>query len=158
MTTDDLITSILVAEGKPSANPLDAGGRTAFGIAERANPAAWLHGPPTEAEARALYAQKYVAGPGFTDLPTPLQAQMVDFGVTSGPYIAISKLQAILRVPIDGRMGPATLGALATHDLRIVNNALVAARVRMIGKLVHGKPSQVTFLAGWLDRALQFLV
>lgn len=156
--TDDLITSIILEEGPPSANPLDAGGRTAFGISERANPQAWQHGAPTEEAARAIYMQKYVLGPHFDLLPLPLQTQMVDYGVNSGPYIATSKLQAILRVPIDGKVGPATLAALAQTDGRIVNNALVAARVRMIGNLVHTKPSQVTFLNGWLDRALQFLV
>lgn len=158
MTTDDLISALILAEGKPSNNPADAGGRTAFGISQAANPAAWLHGPPTEQEARAIYLQKYVLGPGFAAIPAPLQAQLVDYGVTSGPYIAISKLQAILRLPIDGVIGPQTVEAIASSDLRTVNNQLVAARIKMIGHIVHVKPAQATFLDGWLARALEFLV
>lgn len=159
LTIDDIITEIEVEEGgaKVTVNPTDRGGRTQYGIAEASNPAAWADGVVTEQEARAIYLKKYVEVPGFDTIPPPLQVQLIDFGVNSGPMIAIMKLQTILGVPSDGVLGPGTRAALAKADIMKVNNLLVAARIRMIGQIVKKTPSQLTFLGGWLDRSLEFL-
>lgn len=109
----------------------------------------------SEAEA---YRNKYVIGPGFDKIKDQqLQAQLIDFGVNSGPMIAIMKLQEILHVKVDGILGPQTLVIMNSIHAEDINNHLVAARVRMIGHLVSKNPSQVKFLNEWLDRALQFL-
>src|ERR1035437_60199 len=151
---NDIITKEIKTEGAATNDPTDKGGPTAFGISKTANPEAWKNGAPTEAQARAIYIQKYVVGPGFDKVTDPqLQAQLVDYGVNSGPMIAIQKLQAILKVPVDGSLGAATLTALATIHPEDVNNLLVAARVRMIGKIVYNSPSQLKYINGWLDRA-----
>jgi|ERR1035437_4052197 lysozyme family protein len=154
---NDIITKEIKTEGAATNDPTDKGGPTAFGISKTANPEAWKNGAPTEAQARAIYIQKYVVGPGFDKVTDPqLQAQLVDYGVNSGPMIAIQKLQAILQVPVDGVLGATTLTAIAASTLPL-NNLLVAARIRMIGKIIHKNPSQVAYIDGWLDRALQFL-
>lgn len=158
--SDDIITDIEHREGDGAVtnDPADGGGRTQWGISEKTNPAAWADGKVTEAEARAIYESKFLVGPGFDRIPDAgLRAQLVDYGVNSGPAIAIQKLQAIIGVAPDGALGAATLAALGTQDVRTVNNALVAARIRMIGRLVQKTPTQLKFLSGWLDRALQFL-
>ncbi len=156
-TIADIINNEIKIEGAPTNDPTDKGGRTAFGISEKSNPAAWANGAPTEAQARAIYLQKYVNGPGFDKIKNPqLQAQLVDFGVNSGPMIAIMKLQAILGVTPDGILGPKTLTALDARTDN-VNNLLVAARVKMIGQIVVKNPSQIKYLNGWLSRALEFL-
>lgn len=140
-------------------NPADAGGRTQYGISEKSNPQAWADGVVTEDEARAIYMQKYVVGPGFDRIVDPrLQAQLIDYGVTSGPAIAIARVQAIVGVQQDGILGPASLAAINASDARVTNNALVKARIMMIARLVQKTPSQLTFLGGWCDRALQFLI
>jgi lysozyme family protein len=161
----DIISDILVREGgsKVTNDPSDSGGRTQYGIAERSNPGAWFDGKVTEEEARAIYTTKYVVAPGFDKVPDPqLQAQLVDFGVNSGPFIATQKLQEILKVSADGKLGPMTLAALCNvafqHPSGWVNNQLVAARVKMFGKIVVKNPSQLKFLNGWLNRALEFIV
>jgi len=155
----DPITNVIAREGPPTNDPVDRGGRTAFGISERANPEAWKDGKVTEEEARGIYEAKYVKGPRFDQVSDPhLQAQLIDFGVTSGPLVAIQKLQDILGVKPDGVLGPITLTALAKAQVDTVNNALVAARLRMICRIVQKNPSQVRFLYGWCDRALQWMV
>lgn len=158
----DIITSVIAREGGSQATniPGDAGGRTQYGISERANPQAWLDGKVTEAEAREIYLQKYVVFPKFNLIPpshAKLQAQLIDYGVNSGPQLAITKLQAILGVEADGNLGPDTLRALMEADAKELNNKLVAARARMIGSVVAKNPTQVKFLLGLLDRALSFL-
>ena len=161
MTIDDDITNILKEEGPPTNDPIDKGGRTKYGISEKSHPEFWANGQdgPTEAQARTLYAQKYVRGPGFDKILDPsLQAQLIDYGVNSGPMVAIQKLQAILKVPVDGVLGLNTLSTITRVDPKWLNNQLVGARVLMFAKLVTNVPSQSKFLIGWITRAISFLV
>lgn len=154
----DTITDIEKREGPETNDPADHGGRTKYGISETANPDLWQDGPPTEAQSRERYEQRYVKGPGFDNIADKqLREQLIDYGVNSGPAIAIKKLQEILHVDVDGILGPQTLAALSTLHPDDANTALVVARVKMIGKIVTNSPSQLKFLNGWLDRALQFL-
>lgn len=153
-----IINDIIRREGGYVNNPNDKGGRTNFGIAERSHPEAWADDKITEDEAREIYLRKYVIGPGFDRVGDPhLMAQLVDFGVNSGPTIAIQKLQGILGVKVDGVLGPKTIAALSERDVREVNNQLVAERVKMIGRICVKSPSQLAFLNGWLNRAFEFL-
>ena len=160
MTIEDTITAILKAEGgdKVTNNSLDSAGKTQFGVSQKWNPEAWEDGKVTEAEARDIYYRTYVQWPKFDLITDPnLQAQLVDYGVNSGPYIAIQKLQSILGTDTDGVIGPRTLELLETADMKMLNNQLVAARIRMIAKIVKKSPSQAVFIVGWCERALSFL-
>ena len=158
---NDPIDDVIKREGgsKATNDSADGGGRTQYGISERSNPEAWADNKVSEAEAREIYERKYIKYPGFDKVADPhLQIQLIDYGVNSGPGVAIIKLQQILSVEVDGVLGPQTLAALLAASSREVNNQLVAARVRMIGKIVSKNISQVRFINNWLDRALQFLV
>jgi len=158
MDEKQIIDNVLKTEGGFSNDPNDRGGRTNYGISEKANPEAWADGKVTEDEARAIYETKYVKTPGFDKIKdSKLKAQLVDFGVNSGPYVAIKKLQEIVGVPQDGILGPETFAAIDRLHSDDVNNCLVALRVKMIGSIVSKNPSQLKFLNGWLDRAVQFL-
>ena len=155
----DVIDDLIKREGADSNDPADHGGRTSHGISERANPEAWADGVVTDAEARAIYERKYVKGPGFDQVADRrLREQLIDFGVNSGPMIAIIAIQGILHVKADGILGPQTLALVNSPRAPELNTALVAARVRMIGRIVTKNISQVRFLNGWLNRALEFLV
>ena len=135
----------------------DWGGRTQYGIAEASNPGAWIDGKITEAEARHIYMSKYVIGPGFDKITDfALQAVLIDFGVNSGPATAIKYLQRLLGVTEDGILGPKTLAAV--NAKQNLTNKVVAERVKMIGHIVTKSPSQIKFLNGWLNRALEFLL
>jgi lysozyme family protein len=157
---DDIITDIIKREGGDivTNTPGDVGGRTQYGISETSNPQAWVDNKVTEAEAREIYLKKYVNGPGFDKIVDPqLQAQLVDFGVTSGPQLAIMKLQECIGADGDGVLGPQTLQLIEGIYVPDINNRLVSARVKMIGKIVTKNPSQLKFLNGWVNRALEFL-
>lgn len=158
MTVNDIIDGVIAREGPPTNDARDAGGRTQFGIAEASNPEAWLDGKVTEEEAREIYARKYVVGPGFDRIHDPrLQALMVDFGVTSGPQLAIMKMQGVLGIAVDGILGDDTLRAAIMAGVPLINK-VVAERLRLIGRIVSKDPSQAKFALGWINRALEFLI
>jgi lysozyme family protein len=158
---DSIIDEILIREGggKVTNDPTDSGGKTQWGISEKSNPEAWKDGKVTEQEARDIYFKKYVKGPGFDKIiDSNLQAQLVDFGVNSGPAIAIKKLQGAMKLfEQDGILGPNTLDNVRNWDPKVLNNLLVVARVKMICQIVKKNPSQLVYLNGWVERALSFL-
>lgn len=157
----DIIADVIRREGDPTDDPIDKGGRTQYGISEAANPEAWADGVVTEDEARNIYTKKYVTFPRFNLLPTVIQPLVIDWGVISGPQLVIMQLQGILKVKADGVIGPDTLrgiGSLTPEGIIRLNNALVSARVKQAGRIVSKDPSQVKYLNGWLNRALEFLL
>jgi lysozyme family protein len=156
-----IIEAVMKAEGGEAVtnDPNDGGGRTQFGISERANPEAWADGQVTHDEAAAIYFKKYVEAPGFHLIqPTSLQHLLVDFGVNSGTFIATQKLQTVLGVETDGHLGPQTLSALSQKDPVWVQNHLVAERIKLLCNLCVKRPNQLTYLNGWIRRALEFLL
>ena len=168
----DIIDSIILREtgGKPNGgytnDPLDAGGRTKWGISERANPDLWVNGPPTYEQARKRYYDRYVAP--FNGIKDPvLLHQLVDWGVTSGPTKVIQLLQQVIGAAIDGKIGPQTLakvndfaagmlyGQPASGRQRL--NALVEdARIMQYAGAAKAKPTNLRFILGWLKRAMDF--
>lgn len=164
-TTENLINrqivhDIIEREGgaKVTNNPRDKGGRTQYGIAESANPGAWRDDKVTLDEAIEIYLNRYLEAPGFGKIVDPkLRAQVVDFGVNSGPGIAIVKLQQLVKVEADGVLGPKSLAAINAADPTILGNKLALERIKMIGRIVNKNPSQATFLNGWISRALEFI-
>ena len=161
-TIHDMISKVIESEGgsKVTNDLTDSGGRTQYGISEASNPQAWLDGSVSEAEARTIYEQKYVKGPGFDKLPdtfAKLRYQLVDFGVLSGPMLATQKLQAILGVDVDGKFGPKTLAAVLEQDPKVINNKLMVERARMIARIVSKNPTQAKFISGWINRTLDFI-
>jgi lysozyme family protein len=155
----DIIKPILAHEGRKTNDRNDAGGRTDFGISERSNPDAWKDGKVTEEEAREIYAAKYIHAPRFHLVPYPLlRAELIDFGVHSGPHLAIQKIQEILNVEVDGVIGPQTLAAILMREERELVNLLMKSRIKMFGRLVQKRPTDLKFLSGWLNRALEYLI
>lgn len=162
MPFDKIIDDILVKEGgsKVTNDPDDSGGKTQYGIAEKSHPKAWEDGKVTEEEARAIYLQKYVIGPGYHRIPPThkkTQTLLIDFGVNSGPSIATQKVQEIVGAEVDGIFGNETLNKLVRWDDRILCNALAVARMKMICRLVQRRPKDLKFLYGWAERVLSFI-
>lgn len=156
---ETIIDAVIKREGGYANNPADKGGRTMFGITERDFPGAWADGVVTYEEARDIYINKFVRFPKFDQIPDlHLMEQLIDYGVNSGPDLAIRKLQAILGVKVDGVIGPATLHALAQRDMREVGNLLVGERIKMFVRIVKKDRTQLQFLEGWVNRALEFLI
>lgn len=155
-----IVDKIIEAEGGEKATnyPHDPGGRTQYGISERSNPEAWKDGKVTHDEARAIYETKYLCGPGFDRVGHErLRHLLVDFGVHSGPSIAIVELQKILRVDADGILGPKTLAAIEAAEPRLLINKLAIARLRMLGRLISKRPKHAADAAGWINRVTEFI-
>ena len=156
--TNDLLQQLSEKEGCFSDHPADTGGRTDGGISEKWNPDLWADGKVTDEERRKRYVERYVLGPGFDKIQDyHLMSHLVDFGVNSGPATAIMALQRILEVDVDGVIGPQTLGALASREIRSINNLLVAERVKMLGRIVTRAKNQLVFLNHWLQRAVSWI-
>ena len=168
----DLIDEIIKREtgGDPTGgytnDPADAGGRTLWGISERANPDLWRNGPPTYAQARQRYYERYLKP--FEGVKDPaLLHQLVDWGVTSGPEKVVRILQQLVGAKIDGKLGPQTLakidaspdGALFGYGVSgsVLLNLLVRdARALQYASAAKVKPSNLRFILGWLNRTFQF--
>lgn len=154
-----IIDDLIKREGGLVDDPQDHGGLTYEGISRINNPDLFANGRlPTDDQVRQRYEEKYVNTPGFdkiTDFKT--RSLLVDWGVTSGPAIAIKGLQDVLHIKQDGIIGPETLKTLALIHPEDIVNGLVAKRVQMIGRLITNRPDQAKFAAGWLNRAVEWL-
>jgi len=160
----DLIDNLIEREGgsRETNDPLDPGGRTKWGISERANPDLWVNGPPTYAQARRRYFERYVLPfDGIKDLS--LLEQLVDWGVTSGPEKVVRILQQLVGTRIDGKVGPKTLakvagfpaGTLFGHPVPgnvLLNLAIRDARALHYAGITKAKPTNLRFILGWLNR------
>lgn len=156
----DAVTEIIRKEGEESNDPTDHGGHTIKGISQRSNPDLFENGKvPNDAAIQQRYVDRYINGPGFARIPeVRLREQLIDFGVNSGPAIAIQALQRSLGVKVDGVLGPDTLHAIESCDGRLLNNAVVGERIMLIARICKKDPSQLVYINGWLKRALSFLV
>lgn len=153
---EQIVEGIIEREGGFNNRPEDKGGPTIWGIAKKFHPEAWASGPPTKEAAREIYRTRYVK-PFAAILDPALQEQLVDIGVNSGVGMATTLLQRCLGVKEDGILGPKTLGVANTENAKDLGNRLVAERLRMFGRIVQRDKSQAVFIAGWINRALEFL-
>lgn len=171
---ETLLDALLAREGGFVNHPADKGGPTKYGI-RQATLSAWLGRSASVDEvrsldvetAKAIYRQRYYAGPGIDRLPAEIREQVFDMGVNHGPRIAVKLLQEVLNLagfgPIDedGALGPETYGAAERAQAQMgpfLTNALVEQRIALYRAIVDRDPSQAAFLAGWLARAGQFRV
>lgn len=163
MTIDDVLDGVLEREGEgvpPYSDPKDSGGRTRWGISERAHPEAWKSGPPTQEMARQIYAREYVAPfDGLRDvhIDERVRVALIDDAVLSGVKTSIRSLQRVLGVEIDGWIGPETITAAIQADGQWLLIRLVQARALRIARIVQNDSSQLKYLAGWITRCFGML-
>lgn len=187
MNVSGIITEILEREGSKYTNdPADKGGPTKYGITQKT--LSDYRGRPvtadevsrlTEPEARSIYFQLYVRGPGFQKIiDEPLMALAVDCGVNHGQERAIEWLQELVGVRADGEFGPVTADAINRHDPTRLYLKLVSRRVRFYGEIVTrdwqrlveqarktASPDddavlskmQAKYSLGWANRAAEFI-
>lgn len=137
-------------------DPEDAGGLTKYGISQTRHPELDVYHLTYE-QAREIYTTEYLSHPGIDQIPfLPLQKQVFDWGVNSGPAVAVKALQGTIKATPDGVVGPQTLGKLAILDSRMVNNQLVSLRESFYKALVAHRPKKKKDLKGWLARAHSF--
>lgn len=166
----DQIDEIIKREGgdMETNDPADSGGRTKYGISERAHPEAWADGDVSYLEAREIYRRVYILAEKFDQIEDPtLMHQVVDFGVPSGPDRAARMLQQLVGVEVDGEIGPQTLEAIKNYPggklfgvevpgSVLLNLAFRDAREIYYATLAKRRPKDLKFLLGWLKRAQEF--
>jgi lysozyme family protein len=165
----DIIDDIIRREGgsKTTNDPDDSGGRTQYGISERAHPEAWADGKVTYQEARSIYEKIYILAEKFNLLPNFLKHQVVDHGVPSGPDTVARMLQQVLGVTADGVIGPKTLEAIEKYPggklfgievpgSVLLNLAFRDARILHYATIAKRRPKDLKYLLGWIKRAQEF--
>lgn len=163
-TVDDMLDEVIRREGAFSHLAADRGGATMWGITQTTL-SGWLGRPATVDDvkhltpqaAKAIYRALYYERPRIEMLPDPLDDVIFDFAVNSGPFVAIQALQEVMGLKADGILGPKTLAAAVATDLRSTINRVCGWRIMMLGRICRRDPSQLTFLQGWLRRALEFM-
>jgi lysozyme family protein len=166
----DQIDEIIRREGGETEtnDPADSGGRTKFGISEKAHPDLWADGDVSYTEARNTYEKVYILAEKFHLITDEfLKHQVVDFGVMSGPDAATRLLQQVVGTKVDGVIGPKTLEAIQAYPAGklfgvtvpgnvLLNLAFRDARVMHYATLAKRRPKDLKFLLGWLRRAFEF--
>ncbi len=166
MNVDQLITDIIKREGAVYTNdPSDKGGPTKFGITQATLAASRGHAVSpddvknlTEVEARAIYTKRYVNAAHFNLIADEkVRAELVDFGVNSGPELAVTHLQQVLGVTADGDLGPKTLTAANAMEGRALLNKLAVNRLLFLLSLGLNNATQLKYVRGWANRAVSFI-
>jgi len=175
MDVDELIDELIEREGDYAKHPADKGGPTRYGITEavaRAHGYAGAMAKLPREEAAAIYRRLYWLRPRFDEVAERcprIAAELFDTGANMGPAVASTFLQRALTalnrnasdypdlVP-DGRIGPATLAALAAFlEVRgtdrgeaVLLRAIEALQGERYLRLAEKRPANEAFLYGWL--------
>lgn len=175
---DRLDAPTAAAEGGYVNNRNDAGGETNHGITlatARANGFEGAMRDMTAAEAKSIRRSAYYVRPGIyllAPLSEKIATEVYDAGILSGPGTAARWLQRALNalnrggkdyadIPVDGGIGPSTVGALqsflrrngaqAEHRMLVVLNCLQGA---FFVTLAENREANESFLNGWIDNRI----
>jgi lysozyme family protein len=148
------LAAVLVHEGGYVNDPRDNGGATNKGVTQAVYDD-WRtkHGLPhqsvkaiTANEIEQIYKGGYWDAIRGDDLPLGLDYAMFDFAVNSGGNRASRYLQSCVGVTTDGKIGPATLGAI--HNVMATIGALCDKRL----EFMRGLADFDHFGRGWTAR------
>lgn len=82
----------------------------------------------------------------------PIANICVDWAWASGTVTAIRQVQSILKVPVDGKVGPKTIEAINTANSKALFERIKAGRLQFVDNIVKRDPTQNVFLKGWKNR------
>lgn len=174
MKIDDYITALIAREGGFVDHPADRGGPTMLGITERVARAFGYHGRMQDmprSVARAIYLQQYWEQPRFhlvNEHSATVAEELLDTGVNMGTGVAARFLQRALNVlnaegrhypdiAADGNIGAITIAALRAYlgargkdGHLVLLRALNAQQGMRYIELAEARPSQESFVHGWL--------
>ena len=149
MSFDRAFETIVGHEGGLVDDPRDPGGLTKYGISQRAYPSEDIRNLTLE-RARELYRRDYWTPIKGDQLPEALSLCLFDMAVNSGPPQAVRTLQRAIDVPVDGILGPGTLGKALSLPTEILVAYFQAERVLFMSKL----PEFAAFGRGWTRRVI----
>jgi lysozyme family protein len=144
---------LLRAEGAAlSDDPADRGGRSRYGIAETHHRAAWAEGPPSAAQARAIYARDYWRAYHCHELPLARGLLLLDLLVQHPPRVAAKLWQRSVGAQADGLIGPNTLRQSRAIDTARLHDRYFRRRALHYHAITLANASQARFLDGWFAR------
>ena len=149
------LTFVLKWEGGKTDDPIDRGGRTAYGITQREYKKGdvWNIAMP---EVEAIYWQDYWLAAKCQLMPDDLDLCVFDSAVQHGPVRAIKFLQQALGIGADGVCGPVTIDALqeevAAGRVQEIVDQYIDNRHEFYDKIIANDPTQARFEAGWAHR------
>lgn len=147
---DEAVEIILRHEGGYVDHPSDPGGRTNFGISQRAYPTIDIKQLTRDA-AKAIYKRDYWDVCKCEELPWPLSLYVFDAGVNQGTGRALRMLQRTLGVKEDGNIGPVTRAAITQS--KHIGPHYMATRAIAYSEL----SSFAIFGRGWMRRIFTIL-
>lgn len=147
MTFDDAVALVLGHEGGYVDHPSDPGGKTKYGISQRAYPHLDI-ARLTVDDAIAIYRRDYWDRMRMDVLPDVVRADLFDTAVNSGPGTAARLLQRAVGVAEDGVIGAVTLAAVARFEPARLRARFNAVRLRFLTDLTTWS----TFGRGWARR------
>lgn len=150
---DVALAFVLRMEGVDSDHPSDPGGRTRFGISQRAYPDLDIPNLTLE-QAAAIYRRDYWQAAHCDQLPPSYALALFDAAVNLGKPRAVSILQAALGVQIDGVVGSKTVAA-ASRQYRSGLARFLSRRAVYYMELSQVSPARRVFLAGWMNRCFE---
>lgn len=168
MMTDAEIVAFIVAKfegGRFTNDPLDPGGPTKWGVTQRAF-GRYLGRPATVGDVQALtfeqacdvHHELSMVRNGLHQIADwRLKFVTVDASINFGDDDAFPWLQKAVGVTPDAHLGTHTWAAVAAADPFLAAARVLAYRQRKHLDRVLGKPNQVRFLDGWLNRCTTLL-
>jgi type VI secretion system secreted protein VgrG len=170
-TFENAIPRLLYWEGGYVNDPADHGGETNYGITQRAW-IAWLVSlgesksnlPASVKDMTAEHARLFY----LLDYWIPLQCRQIQsqavadalfsFAVNQGKGRAVKRLQLILGVTQDGKIGPKTLEAINAQDGNELCNQFCLMTSIYFNSLIIKRPSLMKFAKGWDNRVEAYKV
>jgi lysozyme family protein len=154
MRFEDAVSIVMAIEGGYSNNPNDRGGETKFGISKRAYPDLDIKNL-TRDQAISIYRRDYWDHCKLDLMPGILRLSIFDSAVNQGAHFAISAIQRVAGLPVDGVCGPQTVQALSTHpDPKTVLADFLHERI----DAYYRSPDWKVFWQGWTLRLLEIAI
>jgi len=157
------IATVLKHEGGYVKDPTDRGGETFMGISRKYFPRweGWSivdvdHFDDRLEDLVINFYKKYFWDALNLGLIEDdfVASMLMNIAVNQGKKSVAKKIQRILRVVVDGNVGPITIGALndASRDAFVYQ--FVLETVDLYAHIINKDRSQKKFIVGWLNRAM----
>lgn len=160
---------LLRLEGGYVNHPLDRGGPTKYGVIL----SVWQehgHDKDGDGDIDAEDIMKlgeddarYIAKKIFWDyfladfiLNESVAQFIVDWGYNSGRKTVAKIVQRLVKVEVDGLVGPRTLTAINAADQEWLFNQLKIDRKVFLNSIIKRRPDQIVFYDGWMNRVNSF--
>jgi lysozyme family protein len=151
MTKEEIIMLTIRLEGGYVDNKNDSGGETKFGISKRQYPDVDIKNL-TEQDAVEIYKRDYYDAKLDLIASDIIKSKVFDTGVNMGKRTAIKLLQGCVDSEQDGILGDETIRLVNAGQEEEIHEEFRKAQLLRYANIIKKNPSQIEFLAGWINR------